>query len=264
MKKIECIILDWAGTAVDYGCFAPVAAFAGSFRKLGLTVSDAEPRTHMGLTKIEEIRALFRLEHVADEFRQKYGRDYNENDIQACYAEFQERLCATLAGYARPIPHVVEAVRALRASGIKVGSTTGYTRAMMDIVVPAAASQGYTVDACITADGLPGGRPAPYMIYRNMCELAVPSRFSVVKYGDTISDIREGANAGVWSVGGVLGSNELALTEDEVAALPAGELRRRMSDVRRRMYAAGAHYVVDTAEELPALIEAINQRMNLE
>lgn len=95
------------------------------------------------------------------------------------------------------------------------------------------------------------------MIYRNMCELAVPSRFSVVKYGDTISDIREGANAGVWSVGVVLGSNELALTEDEVAALPAGELRRRM-------YAAGAHYVVDTAEELPALIEAINQRMNLE
>lgn len=136
MKKIECIILDWAGTAVDYGCFAPVAAFVGSFRKLGLTVSDAETRTHMGLTKIEEIRALFRLEHVADEFRQKYGRDYNENDIQACYAEFQERLCATLAGYARPIPHVVEAVRALRASGIKVGSTTGYTRAMMDIVVP--------------------------------------------------------------------------------------------------------------------------------
>lgn len=161
MKKIECIILDWAGTAVDYGCFAPVAAFVGSFRKLGLTVSDAETRAHMGLTKIEEIRALFRLEHVADEFRQKYGRDYNENDIQACYAEFQERLCATLAGYARPIPHVVEAVRALRASGIKVGSTTGYTRAMMDIVVPAAASQGYTVDACITADGLPGGRPAP-------------------------------------------------------------------------------------------------------
>lgn len=102
MKKIECIILDWAGTAVDYGCFAPVAAFVGSFRKLGLTVSDAETRAHMGLTKIEEIRALFRLEHVADEFRQKYGRDYNENDIQACYAEFQERLCATLP--VMPVP----------------------------------------------------------------------------------------------------------------------------------------------------------------
>ena len=27
MKRIECIIMDWAGSAVDYGCFAPVAAF---------------------------------------------------------------------------------------------------------------------------------------------------------------------------------------------------------------------------------------------
>ena len=31
MKKIECIIMDWAGTAVDYGCFAPVAAFLKAF-----------------------------------------------------------------------------------------------------------------------------------------------------------------------------------------------------------------------------------------
>ena len=55
MKKIECVILDWAGTAVDYGCFAPVSAFIESFRTLGLEVSAAETRAHMGLTKIEEI-----------------------------------------------------------------------------------------------------------------------------------------------------------------------------------------------------------------
>ena len=97
-----------------------------------------------------------------------------------------------------------------------------------------------------------------------MCDLAVPSRFSVLKYGDTISDIREGVNAGVWTVGVILGSNELGLTEEEVEALPAEELKRRMMEVRYRMYAAGAHYVVDSIEELPALIEAINERMNNE
>ena len=36
MKKIECIIMDWAGTAVDYGCFAPVAAFIEAFAEKGL------------------------------------------------------------------------------------------------------------------------------------------------------------------------------------------------------------------------------------
>lgn len=39
MKRIECIIMDWAGTAVDYGCFAPVAAFVESFRAIGVPVT---------------------------------------------------------------------------------------------------------------------------------------------------------------------------------------------------------------------------------
>lgn len=264
MKKIECVILDWAGTAVDYGCFAPVSAFIESFRTLGLEVTAAETRAHMGLTKKEEIRALFRIERVSDEFRAKYGRDYNENDVQSCYAEFQRLLFSTLRSYSGPISKVVETIDHLREQGIKIGSTTGYTREMMDIVIPAAEEQGYRVDNCVTSDGLPAGRPYPYMIYKNMCDLAVPSRFSVLKYGDTISDIREGVNAGVWTVGVILGSNELGLTEEEVEALPAEELKRRMMEVRYRMYAAGAHYVVDSIEELPALIEAINERMNNE
>lgn len=97
-----------------------------------------------------------------------------------------------------------------------------------------------------------------------MCDLAVPSRLSVVKYGDTISDIKEGVNAGVWSVGVILGSNEMGLTEDEVKQLPEAELKKRMAAVRNRMYAAGAHYVVDSICELPALIEGINARMENE
>lgn len=40
--------MDWAGTSVDYGCFAPVAAFVDSFKQMGLTVTAAETRAHMG------------------------------------------------------------------------------------------------------------------------------------------------------------------------------------------------------------------------
>ena len=43
----------------------------------------------MGLTKIEEIRALFAIDHVREEFAEKYGRDYNEDDVQACYKAFR-------------------------------------------------------------------------------------------------------------------------------------------------------------------------------
>lgn len=93
-------------------------------------------------------------------------------------------------------------------------------------------------------------------------ELAVSSTDCVLKYGDTIADIKEGVNAKVWTVGVVLGSNELGLTEEEVGSMPATELEARKTEVRRRMSDAGAHYVVDTIRELPAVIEEINRKLS--
>lgn len=264
MRKIECVIMDWAGTSVDYGCFAPVAAFLESFTEIGMPVDEASVRAHMGLSKIEEVRALFRIPAVSQAFRAKCGRDFNEEDVQNRYAAFQKVLFSSLEKYSEPIPGVVETVSALRSQRIKFGSTTGYTAKMMEVVRPAAAANGYVIDNCVTSDCLPAGHPFPYMIYRNMCDLAIPSRFSVLKFGDTIADIREGVNAGVWSVGVILGSNELALTQKEAESLPEPELKRRMLEVRNRMYAAGADYVVDSMQELPALIDSINQRMELQ
>ncbi len=134
---------------------------------------------------------------------------------------------------------------------------------MMDVVLPAATAKGYAVDNCVTPDGLPAGRPAPYMIYKNMADLAIPSVDCVLKYGDTIADIKEGINAKAWTVGVVLGSNELGLAQEEVSSLPADELEARKADVRRRMLAAGAHYVVDTIAELPAVIAEINRKLGI-
>lgn len=257
VKNIKCVIMDWAGTTVDYGCFAPVAAFIESFQAIGVPVTAEETRMYMGLTKIEEIRALFNLERVRTAFQAKYGRDYTEEDVQGRYADFQQILFDTLAQYANPIPGVVETMETLRASGIKIGSTTGYTRQMMDIVIPAAEARGYRVDNCVTSDNLPGGRPNPYMIYQNMIDLAIPSVDYVVKCGDTIADIKEGVNAKVKSVGIILGSNEMGLTEAETLALAPEELNRRMEEVRSRMLAASADAVLNSITELPAYLESL-------
>ena len=34
MRQLEAVIFDWAGTTVDYGCFAPVEAFIKAFERL--------------------------------------------------------------------------------------------------------------------------------------------------------------------------------------------------------------------------------------
>ncbi len=261
MNKIECIVMDWAGSAVDYGCFAPVAAFIGSMAEIGIHLTADDARKPMGLNKIDHIKALFSMPHIAAEFKQKYGREVNNNDVQLRYESFKNILFSSLAQYTDPIPGVVEVIRELQRRGIKIGSTTGYTDEMMRIVAPAAAEKGYCPDLWVTADNLPAGRPYPYMIYTNMCRLAVPSVGSVIKYGDTVADMREGVAAGVWTVGVVTGSNELALTQEETEAMNPAELSHKKLEVRMRLLAAGAHYVVDNIRELPLLIESIESRM---
>ena len=132
----------------------------------------------------------------------------------------------------------------------------------MEIVLAGAREKGYTVDNLVTPDQVPAGRPYPYMIYKNMIDLAVPSVDEVVKVGDTITDIKEGLNAKVWTIGVISGSNEMGITEEEYNQLSDAERDNRKQEVRQRMLNAGAHYVLDNITELPACIAQINQQLN--
>jgi len=250
--------MDWAGTAVDFGCFAPVNAFIRAFGEIAIDLSTKEVREPMGAAKIEHIRRLLRMERISRAFKTAHHRDWNEEDVVKLNQSFEKFLFATLTDYTDPMPHVVETITFLRRQGIKIGSTTGYTRTMMDVVEPAARLKGYFVENCITPDGLPMGRPAPFMIFKNMIDLNVQDIDCVVKVGDTLEDIREGSNAKTWTVGVVIGSSELGLCETEVNGMPLSELNTQIAAVRQKMLRGGAHYVIDSLSELPGVIERIN------
>ena len=247
--------MDWAGTAIDYGCFAPLNVFLRIFEEKGVPVTYAQVREPMGLPKIDHIRAMLNMPGVRSTFRTVHGRDWEPDDLSAMYQRFEEYLFSSLRDFTDPIPGVPETMEILRRRGIKIGSTTGYTRKMMDVVRPAAMAKGYAVDSLVTPDGLPAGRPAPYMIYRNMIELAVPSVDQVVKVGDTVADIKEGVNAKVHTVGVIVGSNEMGLSESGFNALSADRKEYLMKEVRDRMLRAGAHGVIDAIAELPDYLE---------
>lgn len=263
MNQITCVIMDWAGTAVDFGCFAPLNAFIKVFsEEKGIDITYRQAREPMGLLKIDHIRAILGMPEMNAAFEACYHRPWNAKDVDEMYQSFEKHLFSSLEDFTTPIPDVIETLNQLREQGIRIGSTTGYTQAMMDIVRPAAASKGYTVDNLVTPDDVPAGRPAPYMIYRNMIDLAIPSVEQVVKVGDTLADIREGRNAKVWSIGIITGSNEMGLTEEEDRLLPPAEKAALKEAVRTRMLDAGAHYVLDSIRELPACIRQINQELH--
>lgn len=259
MNKVEGVIFDWAGTTVDFGCFAPVNVFIDIFENAGIEVTMEEAREPMGMLKIDHIRAMLSMPRISTKWEEKYKRPYNEQDVENLYTEFVPALMSSLIEYTDPIPEVVETVQILRNQGLKIGSTTGYTQTMMDVVVPNALKKGYSPDFYITPDGTNSiGRPYPYMIYRNMEALELSASWKVVKVGDTTSDIKEAVNAGVWSVGVVIGSSEMGLSLDEFNALCKEEQEKVISKTEKSFLQNGADFTIKSMSELPPLIERIH------
>lgn len=257
---IEAVIFDWAGTAVDYGCFAPVQAFREAFAHYDVPVTMEETRKPMGMLKRDHIRTMMKMERIAAEWKRVHRREATEEDVEAVYAQFEPKLFSILKNYSSPKPFVLETVDTLRKMGIKIGSSTGYTDAMMDIVVKGAAKEGYSPDFWISPDGVGGkGRPYPYMIFENMKVLGVSSVKNVVKVGDTVSDIREGVSAGVWSVGVIEGSSELGLTQEEFEQIPPEQKEKECCRVEQVFRKAGADFVIDNLSQLPALIRMLGK-----
>ncbi len=258
---VQAVILDWAGTTMDYGCYAPAVVFVEVFKRNGVEISMEEAREPMGAHKLVHIRAISRIPAVARRWQEKHGGPCTEDDIQAMFEQFVPLQLDCLADYADLIPGTLDVVAELRRQGIKIGSTTGYTHEMMELLMSEAAKRGYEPDATVCATDVPAGRPEPWMCLRNAEQLQIYPMEACVKIGDTLPDIDEGLNAAMWTVGLAKTGNELGLNEAEIEALPAEELRERLDRAYARMAATGAHYVVDTIADVLPVIERIGQQL---
>jgi phosphonoacetaldehyde hydrolase len=258
---IQAVILDWAGTTVDHGSIAPVMAFIETFRLHGVEISVEEARGPMGMPKCDHIRAITRMPLVAALWKAVNGREPNDADVAAMYEEFIPLQLKVLANHADPIPGAVETIADLRKRGVKIGSTTGYNRQMMNTLVPEAAARGFQPDSIVCVSDVPAGRPEPWMALRSAMELRAYPPALCVKVGDTAPDILEGLNAGMWTVAVALTGNELGLTAEELAALAQDELETRRERAHLRLADAGAHYVINGIWSLPWVLEDIEERL---
>jgi len=251
-KKIKAVIFDWAGTTIDYGCFAPVKGFIDGFNSIGIDITNEMARKPMGLLKLDHTRAIAAM----------LPEPISEEEILQAYGVFEKTLFANIEQHCDIKDYVIETVTALRERGIKIGSTTGYTSKMMEGILQKVTDLGYSPDFWISADLTVKGRPYPYMIWNNLMQFGISDPREAVKVGDTISDIAEGKNANCWTVGVIMGSSELGLTRDEVSFLSEKELNDRKAAVRASYYKAGADYIIDDMDELLGVIDDINRKLD--
>lgn len=243
--KKEAVIFDWAGTTVDYGCFAPVQAFSEVFKEAGIVPTMEEVREPMGMLKWDHIHTMLNMPGIKEEWKKKYGKEPGKEEADQLYARFEPALLKILNQYSAPKPYVLETVEKLREMGIKIGSTTGYTDLMMEIVAPAAKELGYAPDCWFSPDSTGGmGRPYPYMVFKNMEALKISSTGKVMKVGDTVSDILEGKNAGMFTIGILEGSSVMGLSLEEYESLPQEEQEKQREQAKKKFEEAGADAVV--------------------
>ncbi|HET7884147.1 MAG TPA: phosphonoacetaldehyde hydrolase [Acetobacteraceae bacterium] len=257
--KIQAAVLDWAGTVVDHGSRAPMGAFVRAFAQFGVTVSIADARGPMGMAKWDHIRAVGQAPSVAAAWRTRHGRDFSEGDVDAIFQVFEPMNIAAVRDHADIIPGATVAIDSLRARGIRIAGTTGYTRPIMDVVEPIAAAAGYAPELTVCAGDLPAGRPTPLMMWYAMAKLGVWPAASVVKVDDTAPGIGEGRAAGTWTVGIALTGNAVGLSAEELAALSDAERTRLRQKAAAEL--RDADMVIDSIADLPAAIEALDARL---
>jgi phosphonoacetaldehyde hydrolase len=260
-NRLKALVLDWAGTTVDFGSLAPVRTIQRVFEGIGVFLSEEEVRRDMGVAKREHIERILSIPRVSDAWRATRGRLPTADEAGILYERFVPLQFACLAEYSTLIHGVVESVQRFRKRGLRIGSTTGYTRAMLDLLVETSAKAGYQPDCSISPEDTGSGRPGPSMIYQNAVRLQVYPMASIAKIGDTPADVQEGLNAGAWSIGVAATGNAIGLSYAEFQGLSTKERDSRVWNARAELERAGAHYVVDTLGELDPVLDDIDARL---
>lgn len=255
--KIKAVVFDWAGTTIDHGCLAPAKVFQEVFDRRGVPISEAQARGPMGTAKRDHIASIAALEDVSARWSELHGAPPSVVDVDAMYADFLPLQLEILGQYTELIAGTAEVFAYLKSRSILVGSSTGYTRELMSVVLPAASRQGYTPDSVICSDDVLHGRPAPWMLYEAMHRMNAFPVTQVVKVDDTPVGIVAGKNAGAITVAVTKTGNQMGLSQQAVDQLAPEELRARLIDIRGQFEAVGADYIIESIAELPELLRSI-------
>jgi phosphonoacetaldehyde hydrolase len=260
-RALQALVLDWAGTTVDFGCMAPVAGFQTVLHRRGIRIDAKQVRQFMGRAKRDHIQAILELDDVARQWTTVRGTPPKASDVEILYTDFIEVQQDFIRDGAQLIPGCLEAIEECRNRGLKIGSSTGYFQEQMDTLVPLAAQQGYHPDAIICANDVPAGRPAPWEIFENAKLLDVFPMNTIVKVDDTVVGIEAGRNAGAWTIGIYETGNLVGLRESDLRSLPEIEQQRLCESAKETLHRAGAHATIASIADLPTALNQIEERI---
>ena len=259
--QIRAIMLDWAGTTVDHGSLAPVLALQTLFAQHGITLATEDARRDMGLLKRDHIQAILALPNIRSKWSAITGNEPGQAEALSLYEKFGPLQMDIIAQHSQLIHGAAEVVKEWQERGLRIGSSTGYTRAMLAPVLAQAAQHGYQPDASVCPDEVGAGRPAPWMMVKNAQLLDVYPPAACVKIGDTIVDIDEGKNAGMWTIGLTRTGNLIGLDQQQWKLLPEETKQLQLKRAENTLLEAGADFVAEDLASCNLALSKIEQTL---
>jgi phosphonoacetaldehyde hydrolase len=256
--EVLAVVMDWAGTTIDHLSTAPAQVFINVFKRQGITVGEIQARGPMGTAKRDHIATVLAIPSVASQWQAKHGRASTDQDINQIYHDFLPLQKEILSDYSTLIPGAREAVQSLREKGLRIGSTTGYTKDLMSVVLPLARQQGYDPDVTVCSDEVIAGRPGPWQLYEVARQMNCYPLSQFVKVDDTSVGITAGINAGCWTVAVSATGNEMRVAQ---LKSPNASKQQLLKSIEDKFKSFGAHYVIESIVGLPAVVADINSRL---
>ena len=215
----------------------------------------------MGISQRAQIEAITDMDQVMLQWELIHGLYPTQKDIYVLNRELMPLLAADIDEFGLPIAGSLDATKNLRDMKMQIGTTSSYTVDMQRILAAEAARLGFEPDVSVCSDQVPSGRPHPWMCFKAALELQQYPMEAIVKVGDTLPDVEDGLNAGMWTIAIAGTGNEVGMNESELMLLSEKDKNARIIRGREKLSRGGAHYVADSLEDVPQIVEDINRRM---
>ena len=265
LGDIKGVLFDLGGIIVDKYSLGPLHALDKTFQDIGIVLDAELLKKDMGNRKDIHIRKILETKQCKEIWNEVKKRDFNEFDMDDLIQSYKINQNRMVLKYNKPLPHAKNTFDILRMGyKLKIGSTTGYFRETVDIIEKnLIKKENIYFDSTVAGDDVENGyRPRPYMIFKNLEKLNISPIQSILKVDDTTAGIKEGLEAGCWTVGVSKYSSLMNFHDlEDVEVMTDTNLFLREEEVKNKLLESGAHYVVSSLKEIPAVVEDINRRL---
>ena len=276
---IKACIFDLGGTIVDRYSLTTLMSLGKAFSNKHINVPSSLLREHMRSNKIDHIHKIFEVNHIQNLWHNRHLDNIDDKVKQDIFNDFSKIQEVETYENMEIIPQTKKCIQYLSDNNIYRAATSGLDRYQVNRIrllleKNSIYLNNYVSSTCIDKPDTDKPGPKPYMIYENMKRLDIADPKKIIKVSDTVDGIKEGLNANCITVGVYRWSNHMNIDSreemlkiDNVIMSGPGynysdnyyQLVKKMLYSKRKLEDSGAHYVIQTLEDLPNIIEHINK-----